>query len=174
MDAMSVTTGAISGGGAGTWVTVGHIESMVFDSRAAKPIWQRMEYDCAANANNRLLLSTRSGSTPLPDGSWTAWQPDTTAVSPTGNIALSDTNRYVQYRCLFQRNNNIGALPRLDEIRFFHGGISIEEVKANTPDGVSQGQSGIPVEVTIRNFYTAPVNLDSVELTFLLVITHRH
>lgn len=168
MDAMSVTTGAISGGGAGTWVTVGHIESMVFDSRAANPIWQRMEYDCAANANNRLLLSTRSGSTPLPDGSWTAWQPDTTAVSPTGNIALSDTNRYVQYRCLFQRNNNIGALPRLDEIRFFHGGISIEEVKANTPDGVSQGQSGIPVEVTIRNFYTAPVNLDSVELTFSL------
>ncbi|HPT45516.1 MAG TPA: hypothetical protein PLM07_06425 [Candidatus Rifleibacterium sp.] len=168
MDAMTVTPGAISGGAVGTWVTVSHIESMVFDSRSTKPKWQRVEYDCSGDANNRLLISTRTGATPLPDGSWTAWTADTVAVVPTGNIPLTDTNRYIQYRCQFQRNNNAGTLPRLNEVRFFHGGISIEEIKANTPNGVSQGQNGIPVEVTIKNFYSAPVDLQSVELTFSL------
>lgn len=162
------TQGAIIGGAVGTWNEVAHIESMVFDSRTANPIWQRIEYDCTGNANNRLVISTRSGNTALPElGGWTGWVAAAT-VTGSGNTALNSTNRYIQYRVGFERNNTVGALATLSEVRFIHGGISIEEIKANTPNGVSQGQTGIPVEVTIKNFYSAPVDLQSVELTFSL------
>lgn len=162
------TPGAIIGGAVGTWNEVAHIESMVFDSRTANPIWQRIEYDCTGNANNRLVISTRSGNTALPElGGWTGWVPAAT-VTGSGNTALNSTDRYIQYRVGFERNNTVGALATLSEVRFIHGGISIEEIKANTPDGVSQGQTGIPVEVTIKNFYSGPVDLQSVELTFSL------
>lgn len=173
MDAMTVTPDVanITGGAAGTWVSVSHIESMVFDSKATNPQWQTINYECSGDANNRLLISTRSGPTPLPDGSWTAWTTETAAIA-NGFYDLTaydnDTDRYIQYRCRFQRNNNAGTLPVLSNVRFDYGGIRIEEVKATTPDGVSQGQTGIPVEVVIRNLYSAPVDLQSVELTFSL------
>ncbi|NLF96919.1 MAG: hypothetical protein GX569_09295, partial [Candidatus Riflebacteria bacterium] len=154
-------------GGAG-WVEVAHIESMIFDSRTASPVWQRIEYDCTAPAGNQLVISTRSGSTPLPDmGGWTGWVPAAT-VTTSGDTALSSTDRYIQYRVGFERNNHAAAMATLEEVRFVHGGISIEEVRADTPDGVTQGQTGIPVEVTIRNFYTSPVDLTSLGLTFSL------
>jgi len=158
--------GAMMGGAAGTWVEIAHTESMIFDARTANPIWQRIEYDCAGNANNRLVISTRSGSTPLPEmGGWTAWIPAAT-VTANGNTPLNSTNRYIQYRVGFERDNNIGAYPVLSEVRFVHGGISIEEVKG--PESVAQGQTNIPVTVTIRNFYTSPVDLQSIGLSFSL------
>ncbi|NLF96917.1 MAG: hypothetical protein GX569_09285, partial [Candidatus Riflebacteria bacterium] len=154
-------------GGTG-WVEIAHIESMIFDSRTANPIWQRIEYDCTVPANNQLVISTRSGSTPLPEmGGWTGWTAPVTVTS-SGNTALNSTNRYIQYRVGFQKSNYTAAMAVLQEVRFVHGGISIEEVKANTPDGVTQGQAGIPVQVTIRNFYTNPVNLTNIGLTFSL------
>jgi len=175
MDAFrgNYTLGAIVGGAAPTWVDVGHFESMVFDSRVANPIWQSMAYDCVGDTDHQMLLSTRSGPTPLPDGSWTAWAADTTATPPSGNINLtpSVTNRYIQYRCRFQRKGNNGTVSRLDKVSFIHGGIKIVEVKANTPDGVSQGQDGayaIPVEVMIQNFYSSDVFLQTASLTFSL------
>ncbi|MBU1106634.1 MAG: hypothetical protein KKB51_08220, partial [Candidatus Riflebacteria bacterium] len=105
--------------------------------------------------------------TPLPDGSWTGWVTAAT-VTANGNTALTNTDRYIQYRAVFERNAAAGAFATLSEVRFVHGGISIEEVTATTPDGVTQGQTGIPVQVTIRNFYTNPVDLQSILLTFSL------
>ncbi|HMM58593.1 MAG TPA: hypothetical protein PKC25_00520, partial [Candidatus Rifleibacterium sp.] len=158
------SAGTITGG---AWSEIAHIESMVFDSRTANPIWQRIEYDCTGDANNQLVISTRSGNTPLPElGGWTGWVPAATVTAP-GNTSLSSTDRYIQYRVGFEKNNNAGTAT-LSEIRFVHGGISIEEIIANTPDGVSQGQTNIPVEVKIRNFYSDTVDLQSVELTFSL------
>ncbi len=173
MDAMTVTpqVANITGGAVGTWVNVSFIESMVFDSRVANPQWQSINYKCSGDANNRLLISSRTGPTPLPDGAWTGWSAETSAIVD-GSYDLkpfdNDTDRYIQYRCRFQRNNNAGALPVLNEVSFIYGGIRIEEVKANTPDGVSQGQTGIPVEVVIRNLYGSDVELQSVELNFSL------
>lgn len=162
------TIGGIIGGPAGTWNEIAHFESMIFDSRTASPIWQSIEYDCSGDANNRLVISARSGATSLPElGGWSAWTPIATVVAP-GSTPLSFTDRFIQYRIGFEKNNTGGSLPFLNEVRFIHGGISIEEIIANTPDGVSQGQTGIPVEVKVRNFYSQPVNLDSIELTFSL------
>ncbi len=173
MDAMTVTANPadITGGAVGTWVSVSHIESMVFDSKVTNPQWATMTYECSGDGNNRLLLSTRSGPTPLPDGSWTAWSAETAAiVNGSYSLTAADNanDRYIQYRCRFQRMNNAGTLPILGKVEFTYGGISIEEIKANTPDGVSQGQTGIPVEVVIRNNYGAQVDLQSVELNFSL------
>lgn len=169
MDAFrdNYVVGAITGGNVGTWVDVAHMESMIFDSRSVNPAWQQIQYDCAGGANGQFIISTRDGPTPLPElGGWTGWvDAATTAVS--GAALITGNQRYLQYRIRFQRNGN-GALPVVSEVRLVNGGISIEEIKATAPDGVSQGQNGIPVEVTIRNFYSAPVNLNSVQLTFSL------
>lgn len=158
-----------TGGAAGSaWNEIAHFESMVFDSRTASPIWKSIEYDCSGDANNRLVIYTRSGPTPLPElGGWSAWAPTATVTAP-GSTPISYTERYIQYAVGFERYNTAGALPVLNEVRFIHGGISIDEIIANTPDGVSQGQTGIPVEVKVRNFYSQPVDLDSIELTFSL------
>lgn len=167
MDAFrgNYVVGAITGGNIGTWVDVAHFESMVFDSRAANPTWQQIQYDCVGGANGRVVISTRNGPTPLPElGGWTGWV-DAATTDVSGSAPIAGNQRYLQYRLRIQRNGN-GVLPVVSEIRLVHGGISIEEITAITPDGVSQGQAGIPVEVKIRNFYSAPVNLESVQLAF--------
>lgn len=151
----------------GGWANVAHIESMVVDTRMTAPDWQRIEYDCAGGASGRLVIDVRTGSTPLPDGSWGAWQ-NVATVTTSGNTALSlPSDRYLQYRVTFQRNG-VTSNPVLSEVRLVYGGISIEEIVATTPNGVSQGQNGIPVEVKIKNNYVNPVNLDEVMLTFSL------
>ncbi|PKL49257.1 MAG: hypothetical protein CVV42_06940 [Candidatus Riflebacteria bacterium HGW-Riflebacteria-2] len=160
----SYTAGAPQGGAG--WVEVAHIESMIFDSRTASPIWQRIEYDCSVPAGNQLVISTRSGSTPLPEmGGWTGWIA-TATVAASGNTALTSTDRYIQYRVGFERNNHAAALAQLERVSFIHGGISIEEIKG--PESVTQGQTNIPVTVTIKNFYTSPVDLTNLGLSFSL------
>lgn len=149
------------------WANVAHFESMVFDARSETPDWQTIEYDCAGGANGRLVLAVRTGSTPIPDGSWSAWATvATTQVNGTAAIPSPDL-RHLQYRCTFQRNAN-GAMPVLNEIRLVCRALSIVSVTADTPNGVSQGQENIPVAVTVRNDDINPVNLTGASLTFVL------
>ena len=166
MDAFrgNYTVGAISGG-AGQQ-TAAHFESMIFDSRTSKPDWQRLEYIDIGGAG-QLRYSVRTGPTSLPElGGWSGWTVIGTSGGGTGNFAIpSPDERFLQYKVEFQRNNN-GALPVLEEVRLVYGGISIDEIIANNPSGVSQGQTGIPVQATVRNFYSAPVNLTDIDLTF--------
>ena len=165
MDAFrgNYTVGTISGGGGQQ--TVAHFESMIFDSRTSKPDWQTLFYEANGGAG-RLRYSVRTGATPLPDlGGWSGW---TVISTDTGNGSAaipSPDERYLQYKVEFQRSNN-GALPVLEEVRLVYGGISIDDITAANPSGVSQGQTGIPVQATVRNFYSAPVNLTDIDLTF--------
>jgi hypothetical protein len=170
MDAFrgNYVVGPITGGAVGAWVDVAHMESMVFDSRTTTPDWQTIESDCVGGASGRLVIDVRSGPTPLPElGGWNAWQ-NVATTQINGSAAIpSPDERYLQYRVTFQRNGT-ASNPVLNEVRLIYGGISIDEVIANTPGGVSQGQDNIPVEVKVRNFYSAAVDLDSIELTFSL------
>lgn len=146
----------------------GHIDSHIFDSRAATPNWLTMEYQVTANGG-RFNFLLRSGPTPEPDGSWTAWSQVVTEATANGSVAVPAANnhRFIQYRCVFIKDNT-GATPTLNRVNFFCRGLEIVRVTANTPDGVSQGQDGIPVRVAIRNFHSADISLNSIALNYSL------
>ncbi len=150
---------------------VAHFESMVFDTRMSSPKWDRMEYDVTVSGNCRINISYRTGNTPLPEmGGWTNWT-GAKDVTTSGNTAITTTGRYIQYKAVFTRTGNNGNMT-LDEVRFIHGGISIETVDAKrdgeTITEVSQGEKDIPVTVTIKNLYAQPVRLTTANMTFTL------
>ena len=168
MDAFrgNYTVGTIIGGNVGTQVSVAEFQSMVFDSRTSNPDWQTLQYWATGGADGQLKYSVRTGPTALPElGGWSGWS--TIATSNTnGSAAIPSPDlRFLQYKVEFQRRAN-GALPYLDEVRLIYGGISIDTISANTPQGVSQGQDNIEVSVEVRNFYSGAVDLDEIDLTF--------
>ncbi len=160
-----VTVGPIEGAGTGM-VAVSEIQSMVFDSTTATPYWEELQYDCSAAASAEIGFFVRTGPTALPDlGGWSNWIHVATATA-NGHAAITAPNqRYIQHRCLFMRNSAAGAMPVVSEIRFICRGFSIDTVVADTPNGVSQGQSGIPVQVTYKSLHNADINITSTDLS---------
>ena len=173
MNAFDDTTqyGTIVGGNSG--YTVAHFESMVFDTRIASPKWTCIKYDATVTGSRQIELAYRTGNTPLPDNSWTAWS-GTTAVNGSitnGEIAVTTKGRYIQYRAYFKKTGNNGTMT-LDEVRFIYGGISIQDI-SSIIDGepvteVTQGQSNIPVSVTVKNECSEALDLTVATLTFTL------
>jgi len=140
----------------------------VFDSRLDTPDWVQLEYDCTGDATGRLLFYVRTGNTPLPElGGWNSWVNIATATAGGFATITSSDLRYCQYKVIFQRNSN-GPMPVLNEVRLICGGLSIEAITTDTPDGVCQGQTGIPVGVTLKNTYINPVSLTNATLSFSL------
>ncbi|MBR4330897.1 MAG: hypothetical protein IKP71_13735, partial [Candidatus Riflebacteria bacterium] len=167
----NIVYGAITGDG--NTYTVSKIESMVFDTRIASPKWTSLQYDATITGNRRIEISYRTGNTPLPDNSWTAWTGTTSVTSSTtnGEIAITTSGRYIQYKAEFKKTATSGSMS-LDEVRFIYGGISIQDV-CSVIDGqpvteVTQGQTNIPLTVTIKNDCSEAVNLAVATLTFTL------
>lgn len=146
----------------------GHFDSHIFDSRTSTPNYLSMDYEVAANGG-RFIFYLRSGSTPEPGTGWTNWTQVATDVAGNGSVAVPAANnhRFIQYRCVFIKSGDANT-PTLNKVTFICRGIEITKVVANTPDGVSQGQDGIPVTVSVKNFHTANVSLNSLQLTFTL------
>ncbi|HEY9069834.1 MAG TPA: hypothetical protein VIV61_06220 [Candidatus Ozemobacteraceae bacterium] len=168
-NAVDFTTGTPEDAGTG-WGFAGHFDSTVFDSRSGTPNWDRLLYDITAGGG-RFSFYTRSGSTPVPDQTWSAWQAlalnvNTDNVSP-GTPIPSPDSRFLQYRCVFQKAA-AGNTPTLNKVSISCGSLKIERVYANTPDGVSQGQTGIPVSVRIKNDTPVAISLSDLKLSFSL------
>ncbi len=152
----------------GGWANVGNIDSMVFDSRSTNPTWSQLQYDVNCGANGRINFWARTGGTPTPDGTWSAW---TNVVTATANGATGLTvpgNRYFQYRAIFQRNGNGAPQARLDEVRIVCGNISVESVNVGVASSVTQGQLTIPIGVKVKNNNLVPATVASLALTFSL------
>lgn len=146
----------------------GHFDSHIFDSRTSTPNYLSMDYEVAANGG-RFTFYLRSGTTPEPGAGWTNWAQVATDIVGNGSVAVPAVNnqRFIQYRCVFIKSA-AGDTPTLNKVTFVCRGIEITKVVANTPNGVSQGQDGIPVTVSVKNFHTADVSLNSLQLTFTL------
>ncbi len=177
MDAFEDTTvyGAIVGNG--TDYEIAHFESMVFDTKVSNPQWDKIEYDATISGSRKLKISYRTGNTELPDSTWTAWSTaQEAATTVTGGVLpVTTTGRYIQYKVEFLKTGTTGTIT-LNEVRFIYGGISIEQVAA-VKDGepvteVTQGETDIPVTVSIKNLYTQPVTLansaETQKMTFTL------
>ncbi|MBR4330379.1 MAG: hypothetical protein IKP71_11070, partial [Candidatus Riflebacteria bacterium] len=159
--------------GNGTEYKVAHFESMVFDTRIASPKWTSLQYDTTITGTRKIELAYRTGNTPLPDNSWTAWSAVTSVTSSVtnGEIPVTTSGRYIQYKADFIKSANAGTMS-LNEVRFVYGGISIQNVSSvingEPVTEVTQGQTNIPLTVTIKNESPTDLSLAVATLTFTL------
>ncbi len=64
-------------------------------------------------AQTSLIVTTRSGNTPTPDGTWSSWS--TAYANPSGSLLSSPMRRYYQYRLQLATTNN-QATPTIDAL----------------------------------------------------------
>lgn len=160
--------------GDGTSYDIAHFQSMVFDTKVASPKWIGMEYDVTVTGARKLLIAYRTGDTPLPDNTWSAWSTSTEVTSSVtdGFIAFpaSTSGRYIQYRADFMKTSTADGSISVQEVRFQFGGISVESVTSfidgNAVTEVSRGQRNIPVKVAVKNLSADTVSLTENELLF--------
>ncbi len=92
------------------YATAGSFTSRVMDAGIAAD-WGRLEAGATTAAGTGLTLETRSGSTAVPDASWSAWQPAT-----SGSDVASPNGRYIQYRANLSTGST-RVTPTLDSVR---------------------------------------------------------
>jgi len=71
-----------------------------------------LDYTASVPVNTTLTFDVRSGSTLIPDGSWSGW---VTGIANGGSIAAVPTNRYLQYRANFATSDSTVS-PTLDDV----------------------------------------------------------
>jgi hypothetical protein len=77
-----------------TYPTSGTFTSRVFDAGDHRATWRTLSAALDAPAGTDVTFEVRTGTTPTPDASWTAFQP----VGPGGAISGPLGRRYLQYR----------------------------------------------------------------------------
>lgn len=85
----------------------GSFESTIHDAKLPAR-WGRVRFTGVAPANSALKIETRSGNTPVPDGSWSAWQEPHEDHSSL--FVSSPEARFLQYRVLFTAQSGAPAL----------------------------------------------------------------
>ena len=74
--------------------TSGTFTSRVFDAGDSRATWRTLTAALDTPAGTGVTFEARTGNTPTPDASWTAWQP----VGAGGQVAGPLGRRYLQYR----------------------------------------------------------------------------
>ena len=77
-----------------TYPNSGTFTSRVFDAGDARATWRTLTPALDTPAGTGVRFEVRTGSTPAPDASWTAFQP----VGPAGAVPGPVGRRYLQYR----------------------------------------------------------------------------
>ena len=93
------------------YASSGSFTSRVFDSGGGTT-WQDATWIASLPAGTSLAMFQRQGSTPTPDGSWSAF----TAI-PSSGAAVGGSGRYLQYRADLATTAP-GSTPSVDEVRF--------------------------------------------------------
>jgi hypothetical protein len=101
--------------------------------------WGTISWTAETPAGTTVDISVRSGSTPVPDGSWTAFQPATNGSS------LGLANRYVQYQATLS-TTNLDRTPALSEICISYSDITPPTILTRNPAG---GAEGVPTRTTV-------------------------
>ena len=114
-----LTSGAavVSGAGLGSLTVrgtgAGRYLSRVLDS-GLKVAWRRLVLDADVPAGTRLVVSVRTGSTTVPDGTWSSWR--TVDV----DTPLRRAGRFLQYAVDLTASGS--SRPRLRAVGFTHSG----------------------------------------------------
>ncbi|HNX77686.1 MAG TPA: PA14 domain-containing protein, partial [Candidatus Rifleibacterium sp.] len=145
---------------------VGDYESRIFDGRSSAPTWSNIEYEITGGGAIDLYVRS-SGTTTFPAWSVAAHRKGTDLTAGIGVITLTPnlTDRYVQYKLVFKKEN-IGDDPVLRRIGFGVGYIMIDNTtnQANGVD-VSQGQTFL-ASMTYTNAFSGKLDTMVASLTF--------
>jgi len=96
------------------YVAAGTFLSRVFDAGAVVP-WGTATWTADTPAGTSLTLSVRTGNTPSPDGTWTAFQ-----ALPSSGAPIGGSSRYLQYRAQLATSAP-GQTPVLREVTITSG-----------------------------------------------------
>ncbi|HXH27801.1 MAG TPA: hypothetical protein VNL37_02080, partial [Candidatus Polarisedimenticolia bacterium] len=115
----------------------GSFESRVFDA-GVPVVWDAATWNAGTPASTSLTVLVRTGDTPTPDGSWTAYAP----LASSGDL-VAQTARYLQYRADLSTGNP-DTTPDLRDINFLCGPTCIPTASVDvTCDGVDDDCDGM-------------------------------
>ena len=92
----------------------GTFHSRIFDSGDAGTVWNAVYWTESLPVGSDITIATRTGNTPIPDGTWSAFSGELTD-SVVSDIT-SPNGRYIQYRATFTRGTAGGETPQLADI----------------------------------------------------------
>jgi hypothetical protein len=81
----------------------GTFTSRVFDAGDSRTFWRSLSTDTLVPTGTNIVFETRTGNTPTPDASWSAWQP----VGAGGAVTSPFGRRYFQYRAMLATTNDM-------------------------------------------------------------------
>jgi len=135
--------------------------SAQFDSRvldAGEQVsWQALSWNATTPAGTGVALSVRTGDTPTPDGSWSAFAPVASSGGPIGG-----SSRYLQYRATLS-STDAGLTPSLAEVSASYG-VGGD----TTPPTISQrspapGAAGVARDSDVTATFSEPLNPATVD-----------
>ncbi len=94
--------------------TEGEFQSSVHDAKLPAR-WGRIRYSGALPEGGTLKFQTRSGNSPDPDATWSAWQDPT--VRESSVYVASPAARFLQYRVLFSATS---GMPTLRDVTIYY------------------------------------------------------
>jgi len=122
--------------------TSGDYVSRVFDAGASVS-WGHLFWNELLPDGTDLTIATRTGNTPVPDGTWSAWSTELT--DPNFAPITSPAGRYFQYRAIMSTTDQF-ATPRLNSVSIYFNepaGGSFFDIKViGLTDGWAVGQGG--------------------------------
>ncbi len=158
--AMNVAASDFNSGGpevAVDWLRMSpHPASADFDSRVLdageQVTWQALSWVAETPAGTGVALSVRTGNTPTPDGSWSAFAPVASSGGPIGG-----SSRYLQYRATLT-STDAARTPSLAEVSATYG-IGGD----TTPPTISQrtpapGATGVGAGANVEVGFSEPMD----------------
>lgn len=126
------------------YTSTGTFTSRVFDGTLVGTVWNTAYWTETLPAGADVTIATRSGPTPTPDGSWSAFSTELT--NATASLILSPANRYLQYRATLTRGSSPTQTPSLDDITLVYNSPTIESLEGvsivSVTDAWAVGRTG--------------------------------
>ncbi len=115
------------------YAAAGTFTSRVFDAGAVVT-WVTLSWTAATPAGTSVALSVRTGTTPVPDASWTAF----TAVSQSGG-AIGGASQYAQYRAALT-SSDPALTAELEDVTLTYSALPPNHAPAANADAYSGSQ----------------------------------
>ena len=141
--------------------TAGSYESAIQDGGGQGTTWTELAWTGTTPAGADVTYETRTGETPVPDGSWSGWD------ALAGSTVASPPGRYAQYRASLA-TADLMLSPVIDQVQFCY-----ETPRGHPgPDGGGglplADATGVPVDAVVTatfNEMMDPLTLDAVAFT---------
>lgn len=107
--------------------TSGTFFSRIFDSGNTTTTWNIISWTENLPTGSDMVLATRTGNTPVPDGTWSAFTANQT--DPTGSPISAPNARYIQYRVTFTRGASPTETPRLEDVTILYNAQTSQNLR---------------------------------------------